>query len=254
MLGGDSILAAVESVKPFEVILDDMEHFCPDVELVQNEQQIDGTDILAEKNNRRAEKKAKEQREREIRGGEEELLEKDVPKSADEFEKLVRSSTNSSSVWIKYMALMLSLNDIDQARYIVETSLKERNYWEENEEMNIWVMYFNLENQYGNLPKDNVSLKILSKATRHVSTNEVDFVVATRAIILGFDVGVPSSIKSYAERKGVIVGKEGDHFVNWDEADFYAPIVQENFDGCQETSNCIGVEQEKTLVEIIKVI
>ena len=59
-------------------------------------------------------------REREIRAAEERLLEKDVPRSADEFEKLVRSSPNSSFVWIKYMAFVLSLADVENARSIAE--------------------------------------------------------------------------------------------------------------------------------------
>ena len=58
-------------------------------------------------------------REREIRASEERLLEKDVPRSADEFEKLVRCSPYSF-VWIKYMAFMLSLADVENARSIAE--------------------------------------------------------------------------------------------------------------------------------------
>lgn len=59
-------------------------------------------------------------REQEIRAAEERLLEKDIPRTADEFERLVRSSPNSSFVWIKYMAFMLSLADIEKARSIAE--------------------------------------------------------------------------------------------------------------------------------------
>lgn len=59
-------------------------------------------------------------REREIRAAEERLLEKDIPRNTDEFEKLVRSSPNSSFVWIKYMAFMLSLADVEKARSIAE--------------------------------------------------------------------------------------------------------------------------------------
>lgn len=59
-------------------------------------------------------------REREIRAAEERLLEKDIPRTADEFEKLVRSSPNSSFIWIKYMAFVLSLADIEKAREIAE--------------------------------------------------------------------------------------------------------------------------------------
>jgi rRNA biogenesis protein RRP5 len=59
-------------------------------------------------------------REQEIRAAEERLLENDIPRTADEFEKLVRSSPNSSFVWIKYMAFALSIADVEKARSIAE--------------------------------------------------------------------------------------------------------------------------------------
>lgn len=62
-------------------------------------------------------------RELEISASEERRLQKDILKTEDEFEKLVRSSPNSSFVWIKYMAFMLSLADIEKAHAIAERSL-----------------------------------------------------------------------------------------------------------------------------------
>lgn len=59
-------------------------------------------------------------REKQIRDAEERLLEEDVPRTADEFEKLVRSSPNSSFNWIKYMDFMISLADVEKARSIAE--------------------------------------------------------------------------------------------------------------------------------------
>lgn len=59
-------------------------------------------------------------RELEIIAAEQRLLEKDIPRSAEEFEKVIRGSLNSSFVWIKYMAFMLSLADVDKARAIAE--------------------------------------------------------------------------------------------------------------------------------------
>ena len=59
-------------------------------------------------------------REKEVRDAEERLLQNNMPTTADEFEKLVRSSPNSSFVWIKYMAFMLSLADVEKARSIAE--------------------------------------------------------------------------------------------------------------------------------------
>ncbi|GJW70554.1 probable 1-deoxy-D-xylulose-5-phosphate synthase 2, chloroplastic [Tanacetum coccineum] len=53
--------------------------------------------------------------ERETRPAEERLLQKDVPRAADNFEKLIKSSPNSSFIWIKYMAFLLSLNEFEKA-------------------------------------------------------------------------------------------------------------------------------------------
>lgn len=59
-------------------------------------------------------------REKEIRAAEERLLEEDIPRTADEFEKMVRSSPNSSFIWIKYMDFMISMADVEKARSIAE--------------------------------------------------------------------------------------------------------------------------------------
>ncbi|TKY49333.1 Translation initiation factor IF-2 [Spatholobus suberectus] len=53
------------------------------------------------------------------------------------------------------------------------------------------------------LPQDNVTLKFLLEATGDVSTSDVDLAVASKAIILGFNVRAPGSVKSYAENKAV---------------------------------------------------
>uniref|UniRef100_A0A5B7ACD6 Translation initiation factor IF-2, chloroplastic n=1 Tax=Davidia involucrata TaxID=16924 RepID=A0A5B7ACD6_DAVIN len=53
------------------------------------------------------------------------------------------------------------------------------------------------------LPQDNVTLKFLLQATGDVSTSDIDLAVASKAIILGFNVKAPGSVKSYADNKGV---------------------------------------------------
>ncbi|XP_059440940.1 translation initiation factor IF-2, chloroplastic [Corylus avellana] len=53
------------------------------------------------------------------------------------------------------------------------------------------------------LPQDNVTLKFLLQATGDVSASDVDLAVASKAIILGFNVKAPGSVKSYADNKGV---------------------------------------------------
>ncbi|CAL9153899.1 translation initiation factor IF-2, chloroplastic [Musa acuminata AAA Group] len=53
------------------------------------------------------------------------------------------------------------------------------------------------------LPQSNVSLKFLLQAPGEVSTSDVDLAVASEAIIFGFNVKTPGSVKSYADKKNV---------------------------------------------------
>ncbi|XP_009601340.1 translation initiation factor IF-2, chloroplastic [Nicotiana tomentosiformis] len=53
------------------------------------------------------------------------------------------------------------------------------------------------------LPQDNVTLKFLLQATGDVNASDVDLAVASKAIIFGFNVRTPGSVKSYADNKGV---------------------------------------------------
>ncbi|XP_068656011.1 translation initiation factor IF-2, chloroplastic-like [Aristolochia californica] len=53
------------------------------------------------------------------------------------------------------------------------------------------------------LPQENVTLKFLMQTPGDVSTSDVDLAVATEAIIFGFNVKVPGSVKKYADNKGI---------------------------------------------------
>eukprot|EP00268_Persea_americana_P004314 TRINITY_DN1135_c1_g1_i2.p1 TRINITY_DN1135_c1_g1~~TRINITY_DN1135_c1_g1_i2.p1 ORF type:complete len:1393 (+),score=282.83 TRINITY_DN1135_c1_g1_i2:3381-7559(+) len=152
-------------VPPLEVTLDDMEGSELEDAVIGTKENHDEQKIV-EKNRRRERKKMKEEREKEIRAAEERLLEQDIPRTADEFEKLVRSSPNSSFVWIKYMAFMLSMADVEKARSIAERALQTINFREEGEKLNIWVAYFNLENEYGNPPEEAV-VKTFQRALQY---------------------------------------------------------------------------------------
>ncbi|KAJ8754493.1 hypothetical protein K2173_005654 [Erythroxylum novogranatense] len=172
-----SLLAEAESrasIPALEVSLDDLDNSSvdDDASQSQNQDQIDVADAAAEKNMRKAMKKGKEYREREIRAAEERLLANDIPRTADEFEKLVRNSPNSSFVWIKYMAFMLSLADIEKARSLAERALRTINIREENEKLNVWLAYFNLENQYGSPPEEAVK-KIFQRALQYCDPKKV---------------------------------------------------------------------------------
>ncbi|XP_076940913.1 translation initiation factor IF-2, chloroplastic-like [Bidens hawaiensis] len=53
------------------------------------------------------------------------------------------------------------------------------------------------------LPQDNVTLKFILQATGDISTSDVDLAVASKAVIFGFNVKAPGSVKTYADNKGV---------------------------------------------------
>ncbi|KAL9228093.1 hypothetical protein vseg_003707 [Gypsophila vaccaria] len=160
-------LAQVESrasVPPLEVKLDDVED--DGVGELFDSKESPAVGVLDEKNNRRAKKKAKEERELEIRAAEQRLLEKDAPKTTDEFEKMVRSSPNNSFVWIKYMQFMLSMADVEGARSVAERALKTINITFETEKLNVWVAFLNLENQYGE-PREEAVSRLFQRALQY---------------------------------------------------------------------------------------
>ncbi|CDY69691.1 BnaCnng64810D, partial [Brassica napus] len=169
--GTSLAIAQVESrasILPLEVDLDDIEE--ADLDKNQN-QKLQGAD-KDEKSKRKEKQKDKEEREKKIQAAEGRLLENHAPESADEFEKMVRSSPNSSFVWIKYMAFMLSLADIEKARSIAERALRTINIREEEEKLNIWVAYFNLENEHGSPPEEAVK-KVFERARQYCDPKKV---------------------------------------------------------------------------------
>lgn len=71
------------------------------------------------------------------------------PESADDFDRLVLSSPNSSILWVQYMAFHLQATEIEKARAVAERALKTISFREEQEKLNVWVALLNLENMYG---------------------------------------------------------------------------------------------------------
>ncbi|KAM4704033.1 protein RRP5 homolog [Rhinophrynus dorsalis] len=71
------------------------------------------------------------------------------PQSADDFDRLVISSPDSSILWLQYMAFHLHATEIEKARAVAERALKTISFREEQEKLNVWVALLNLENMYG---------------------------------------------------------------------------------------------------------
>jgi rRNA biogenesis protein RRP5 len=108
---------------------------------------------------------SKADHERAIRDAERRRFEGDAaPTSAVEFEQLVLASPNSSYVWIKYIAFLISMGDIDGARKVAEKAISTIHYREESEKLNIWVAWLNAENLYGT---EETTAQVLGKALTH---------------------------------------------------------------------------------------
>lgn len=91
------------------------------------------------------------EKERKIRQREEALASNQIPNSIDQFDKLVLSSPDSSLVWLQYMAYHLQATEIDKARAVVKRAIKTINFREENERLNVWNAWLNLESRFGTL-------------------------------------------------------------------------------------------------------
>ncbi|QDZ24213.1 rRNA biogenesis protein [Chloropicon primus] len=76
------------------------------------------------------------------------------PNSKADYERLVLTSPNDSYTWIGYMAFLLSLREVDEARKVAERALEVINYREQEEKHNVWVAYLNLEFEHGNPPEE----------------------------------------------------------------------------------------------------
>jgi rRNA biogenesis protein RRP5 len=118
-----------------------------------------------------AKKKQRDDKERLIREAERRRLEGTAaPTTSAEYEQLAMSSPNSSFVWIKYMAFLISLGEIDHARAVAERAIKTINFREENEKFNVWVAWLNAENAYGT---EESTLALMHRAMTHTDARKM---------------------------------------------------------------------------------
>ncbi|KNC78346.1 hypothetical protein SARC_09219 [Sphaeroforma arctica JP610] len=112
---------------------------------------------------KRQKKRAARDEEELLRKKEAALLDPNAtPESANDFERLLMGSPNSSYLWIKYMAMHIGQAEVDKAREVFEQSIKTISYREEREKFNMWKAYMNLEAQYG--VDDRALLKAFERA------------------------------------------------------------------------------------------
>lgn len=56
------------------------------------------------------------------------LCDKVDPKTSADYERLAAASPSSSFVWIKWMAFLIQMGDVDQARVVAEKALEAIGY------------------------------------------------------------------------------------------------------------------------------
>ena len=79
----------------------------------------------SKKKSKKLKAKEKEDQEKQVSKREEDLLDPHrMPQTADDYERLLLASPNSSFLWIKFMAFQLGMTEIDKARKIVERALE----------------------------------------------------------------------------------------------------------------------------------
>ncbi|ORX37905.1 putative rRNA processing-related protein [Kockovaella imperatae] len=71
------------------------------------------------------------------------------PESANEFERALLASPNSSFLWIQYMSFLLQLHEVDKARKIGRQALQRIGFREEDEKLNVWMALINIEIGFG---------------------------------------------------------------------------------------------------------
>lgn len=73
----------------------------------------------------------------------------EVPQSADDYERLLAVSPQSSYLWIQYMAFHVSLTEVGLARDVAIRATSAVSFRDEKEKLNVWVAYLNLEHDFG---------------------------------------------------------------------------------------------------------
>ena len=72
-----------------------------------------------------------------------------TPTSVNDFERLLVADYDQSYLWIQYMAFMLENLDAEAARRVAERAVKQVSMTAEDDKLNLWIAYMNLESKFG---------------------------------------------------------------------------------------------------------
>jgi len=73
----------------------------------------------------------------------------DEPQTEEDFERNILASPDDSSIWIRYMAYFVSKRQIQRAKETARRALEKISVRKQDEKLNVWIAYLNLEAQYG---------------------------------------------------------------------------------------------------------
>ncbi|EAR99985.1 S1 RNA-binding domain protein (macronuclear) [Tetrahymena thermophila SB210] len=131
-------------------------------------------DIISNKKKSRRQKEIiKRKKEEEIREQEKKLIDENAqPENRDDYEKLILKNPNSSYVWIQFIAFVIEKEGIQAAREVTERALRVINFKNENEKLNIWTAYLNLEHNFG---EEKALVKVFERAKASCKPKDVYF-------------------------------------------------------------------------------
>lgn len=125
------------------------------------EDMADASDEDSEQESANAKKKSKEklkkrtlkqrvQEEQDIRDKEKRMrTDTDKPQDIDDFERLLVGNQDESYIWIQYMAFMLDNLGVEAARKVAERAVSSISMTSEQNKLNTWTAYMNLESNFG---------------------------------------------------------------------------------------------------------
>ncbi|VDO31219.1 unnamed protein product [Onchocerca flexuosa] len=107
-------------------------------------------DNIKEQNKSKTKEELQIEKEKILVSRERKILEANwIPDNANDFDRLVACTPNSSILWIRYITFFLEKNNVEKARAVAERALSVINFREEDEIFNVWTAYLNLEGNFG---------------------------------------------------------------------------------------------------------
>ena len=129
----------------------------------------DNRDAQSDTDGETMQPKKKKRRKAEIKIDKTGDLDANGPQTVADFERHLMGEPNSSFLWLSYMAFQLQLSEVGKAREIAERAIKTING--EDEALNVWVAFLNLENTYGS---DESIEEIFKRACEYNDVEEID--------------------------------------------------------------------------------